>query len=324
MGGFIVSRLKDIGGDDPLQACPFSCREMLRSAPDVVLDDAFNEMSKERSHGDNSMRWVRLYEEASLYKVVKILNDLEAGKCTLDDPISEIVEVLDRAIANAVSQWRFDLIEEVFNELGNLLPRDPGELPSPFSISPPAPLNSASLIFRATRPLSFEEFQEHLDRSTTPLRIPGILDRWPALQRWQDAAYFYGMTLGGRRLVPVEIGENYTAADYRSEVMTFRKFMELYVLDDEPEEVGYLAQHDLFTQIRDLQQDIVIPDYCYTSPPIPLPYTAAALTPGMDVAHKLDEPLTHAWLGPKGTKTPLHTDPYHNILCQVVGKLKPS
>lgn len=27
----------------------------------------------------------------------------------------------------------------------------------------------------------------------------------------------------------------------------------------------------------------------------------------------------NAWLGLKSTKTPLHTDPYHNILCPVVG-----
>ena len=30
------------------------------------------------------------------------------------------------------------------------------------------------------------------------------------------------------------------------------------------------------------------------------------------------------WLGPKGTQTPLHCDPYHNLLCQVVCPLCPA
>lgn len=77
---------------------------------------------------------------------------------------------------------------------------------------------------------------------------------------------------------------------------------------------AYLAQHQLFLQLPHLRNDILIPDHCYTSPPPhPDPHDPSRALP------ELDEPLLNAWLGPPGTITPLHTDPYHNLLVQVVG-----
>ena len=63
--------------------------------------------------------------------------------------------------------------------------------------------------------------------------------------------------------------------------------------------VGYLAQHELFRQIPVLGRDIIAPDYCVLG---------AGLPRG-----------TNAWIGPKHTVSPLHQDPHHNFLCQVVG-----
>lgn len=77
--------------------------------------------------------------------------------------------------------------------------------------------------------------------------------------------------------------------------------------------VAYLAQHQLLLQLPQLRNDILIPDHCYTTPP-PHPTDPSQDQP------ELDSPLLNAWLGPPGTITPLHTDPYHNLLAQVAGR----
>lgn len=80
-----------------------------------------------------------------------------------------------------------------------------------------------------------------------------------------------------------------------------------------PPAVAYLAQHQLFLQLPQLRNDVLVPDHCYTSPP-PHPTDRSQDQP------ELDSPLLNAWLGPPGTITPLHTDPYHNLLAQVAGR----
>jgi hypothetical protein len=117
-------------------------------------------------------------------------------------------------------------------------------------------------------------------------------------------------------------------------------------------QTGYLAQHDLLRQIPSLRADIAIPDYCYLDPPPPEPGTPVALSKLVQSQSRTSKtshpPLipslaktelqqgevsaetedleiavdvqTNIWFGPAWTISPLHHDPYHNILCQVVGK----
>ncbi|KAF2247928.1 Clavaminate synthase-like protein [Trematosphaeria pertusa] len=213
--------------------------------------------------------------------------------------------------------------------------------------------------------LSLEAFQSKISKpdAQTPVIIEGAIEHWPALHErpWRRPAYLLEKTLGGKRLVPVEIGRSYTDEGWGQKILSFGEFMGEYMLQDEgtlgneeetppknanglkadhapqhspddplsssqqtmppsiiipeePPQTGYLAQHDLFAQIPSLRADISIPDYCY-SEPAAQPSNLSNVKP----VPKLEEPLLNAWFGPAGTISPLHTDPYHNILAQVVG-----
>lgn len=171
--------------------------------------------------------------------------------------------------------------------------------------------------------LSMEAFEEHMGTGS-PLVVRDALDHWPALRErpWKSPAYLMNRTFGGRRLVPVEMGRSYTDTGWGQSIITFKEFMSTYLLRNatgtqECQGIGYLAQHDLFAQVPSLRNDISVPDYCYTDPPPPALGTALG---DREQPPKLEEPLLNAWFGPAGTISPLHTDPYHNILCQVVGK----
>ncbi|CAE5967996.1 unnamed protein product [Arabidopsis arenosa] len=147
--------------------------------------------------------------------------------------------------------------------------------------------------------LSLEGFLRDYFLSGTPVVITNSMAHWPARAKWNHLDYLNAVA--GNRTVPVEVGKNYLCSDWKQELVTFSKFLErIRTNKSSPMEPTYLAQHPLFDQINELRDDICIPDYCFV---------------GGGELQSLN-----AWFGPAGTVTPLHHDPHHNILAQVVGK----
>ncbi|KAI4481546.1 hypothetical protein M0802_013957 [Mischocyttarus mexicanus] len=149
---------------------------------------------------------------------------------------------------------------------------------------------------------SMESFYKDIFIPKIPVIITDSMKHWNALNLWQDIDYLN--KIAGSRTVPIEIGSRYTEEDWSQSLITFSEFLQSHIIKDTSQKVGYLAQHQLFDQIPELQNDIVIPDYC-------------SFSDKEDVEAEL--PDINAWFGPAGTVSPLHFDIKNNLLCQVFG-----
>ncbi|KAJ7980738.1 2-oxoglutarate (2OG) and Fe(II)-dependent oxygenase superfamily protein [Quillaja saponaria] len=147
--------------------------------------------------------------------------------------------------------------------------------------------------------LSLEGFMREYYLSGAPVIIGDCMTHWPAKAKWNNMEYL--TRVAGDRTVPVEVGKNYLSPEWKQELITFSEFLQRIESRGCSSAVPtYLAQHPLFDQISELRKDVCIPDYCFS---------------GGGELRSLN-----AWFGPAGTVTPLHHDPHHNILAQVVGK----
>ncbi|GAB1741578.1 hypothetical protein NU219Hw_g6804t1 [Hortaea werneckii] len=312
-------------GQAPLQIIAHRFEEVLIIAYEKLNTCPFSSVQK---------CWRRLYEDASLFKVVHMLRARVASSGEDSNPnerlklqngpqdgdwLSEIIGVLDKSIQLSGAPGRRQLHDTIFQQLSEVLPS--GEMdnhPAAFRIYEPSPLETSVGVSKADSTLDMVEFQEWLDATAQPLVIPHVTRHWPASKLWKSPRYLMERTLGGRRRVPVELGKLYTDKDWSQKLMPFADFMNMYLLPSRPGEVGYLAQTELFELIPSLKADIMTPDYCWSTPPASKD-EATLKTAGLSIAPSLSEPVVNVWLGPSGTRTPLHTDPYHNILCQIIG-----
>ncbi|KAK5731452.1 hypothetical protein LTR17_011340 [Elasticomyces elasticus] len=331
----VQEALRTYAANDAIKLCGQASLHIIATHPEKVMDLAHGKLHA-FPYQDVPEQWRRLFEDASLHKVVELLRahskdtDLEpdakrrktehivVASNRNHDWLQEVVNVLDRGLSLSGAPGRPAIFEHVFEQLHQLtVDETEAEERKSFNLEKPKVLVSEYPIDRTNEPLDLEGFQTRLDTDCTPLIITGAIEEWPARRSWINPSHLDRHTLGGRRLVPVEVGESYVADGWSQRMMPMREFVATYLISKSPLETGYLAQYDLFAQIPALRDGISIPDYCYSTPP---PADADALkTAGLASVQQLDEPLLNAWLGPKGTKTPLHTDPYHNILCQVVG-----
>lgn len=101
--------------------------------------------------------------------------------------------------------------------------------------------------------------------------------------------------------MPVEIGDHYLKENWNQKLITLEEFIEKYI-ENKTNEIGYLAQTQLFDQIPELKKGILFIIYYYfwliffIDICIPI-YCNLTSSDDIDV-------IINAWFGPEGTISP--------------------
>ncbi|KAJ7043151.1 hypothetical protein C8F04DRAFT_1175655 [Mycena alexandri] len=236
--------------------------------------------------------WRRLYTDASI------------ASALVSTPLDAIAK-LDAAIivSGAAGEGRLDLILDLIQRIQQTI--------SPFvDVKTPHDSEGNPITVLAAPP-SLAAFQSREHKH--PFILRAYAHHWPALtdRSWASTDYLRAVA-GPGRVVPVEVGRDYRTDDWSQKLVLFDTF--LAALDSTPDAEQpplYLAQHSLLMQFPALRADIEVPDYVYADLPRP---------PGCAPPANDEQLVINAWLGPGGTISPAHTDPYFNTYVQVVGR----
>ncbi|KAK8864510.1 hypothetical protein IAR55_001760 [Kwoniella newhampshirensis] len=147
----------------------------------------------------------------------------------------------------------------------------------------------------------------------TPLHLPDLISDWPALKTWSLSDHMKAVRdgVGENKSVEVELGKKgrgYLHKEWQRVWMPFGLFLDAFILNLVPssspsEELptAYLAQSDILDSSPNLLEAIPVLPHFYEGKEKSL-YRRTM------------------WIGPKGSFTPFHKDPYHGIYSQIVGK----
>ncbi|KAK1924289.1 hypothetical protein DB88DRAFT_489710 [Papiliotrema laurentii] len=158
--------------------------------------------------------------------------------------------------------------------------------------------------------LTLPALREHLSCAPTPLHVgQSLTTHWAARQAWRTGDDFRAIRTGREdREVEIEVGKRgrgYLDPDFQRIHMGLGLFLDAFILDKIPSSdpaslpVAYLAQSDLLDDPA-----------------------LAADVPALDVFKAGPQATVYRrtlWIGPRGSFTPFHRDPYIGLYSQVIG-----
>jgi lysine-specific demethylase 8 len=284
-----------------------------RTSMKPFIDRAYQEMS--RLPPSESLCWRRLYTDACiLYAVFRVSDSVQD-----DAAATEAIAILDRAIIIAGAPGRLDSIHQLIKNIQkNHLTLKPFRASSGHR-QPLTQIYNSSAFSRSVPCIhpAPNAFGREWSQKPFVLQGHGCVQGWKALRSWASIDYLRSVA-GPGRIVPVEVGKDYRTEEWTQRLMSWDCFLQSLDFPEHPaqpqNEVLYLAQHNLLMQFPALEGDIGIPEYVYACPDPPSCYPAYK-PPG-----NADGLIINAWLGPRGTISPAHTDPFFNCYAQVVGR----